>query len=47
LFLEAFGTDGVAEFGVGVLCDIGFDLLPIVLVVSDFFAISADGEQPA
>src|SRR5437016_471819 len=39
-------ADAVAEVGAGVLMEIGFDAMPVVIIVTDFFAIHADREQP-
>jgi hypothetical protein len=35
----------VAEDGLGTLADVGLDLLPIVLVVSDLLAVGAYGKE--
>src|SRR5213594_1844554 len=43
----AFRAKTVAEFGVGVPCEVMFDLLPIILVIADFFAVGADREDAA
>ena len=41
----AIRTNAVAEFYVGILADVGLKLLPVIVIVPDFFAITADGQQ--
>src|SRR6266511_3725383 len=43
--LIALGANAVAESGVGVLGNIFVELLPIIVVVTDFFAVEANGQQ--
>src|SRR5207237_10049685 len=43
----AIGAKAVAEFGVGVQGEIALDLLPVLLVVVDFFAVGADRQDAA
>ena len=43
----ALRTQAVAEFGLGMRTDVGLDLVPVALVVADFLAGHADGQQPA
>src|SRR5258708_25986786 len=43
--LIAVGAYAVAELHGGVGGDIGIDLLPIVLIVANLFAIRADGQK--
>ncbi len=45
VFFDAIRADSVGEFGLGMIRDIGFDLLPVVLVVPDFFAVAAYGQE--
>src|SRR5512135_3206583 len=42
---HAFGTEAVAEFCFRMHADVRFDLSPITVVVADFFAIRADGQE--
>ena len=35
----------MAEFGLAVLGDVAFDLLPVFVGITDFFSIGADGQQ--
>jgi len=44
--LHAFGTDAVAEIGVGVFLDEFFKAFPVSLVVPDASAVGADRQQP-
>ena len=44
---RAFRADAVAELGLGVAADIPLDLVPVPLVVTNFFAGSAYGQQAA
>src|SRR5688572_29618908 len=43
--LEAVGADAVTEADVGVFGNVMFDLVPVILVVANLFAISANREQ--
>ena len=43
---EAGRTDPVREVGVGVLGDVAFDLLPIVVIGADALAVGANREHP-
>ena len=43
--LETVGTIAVGELGARALGDVRLDLLPVVLVVADFLAHAANGEQ--
>ena len=45
--LDAIRADAVGEGGIGVFLDVALHLAPIALVVADFFATGADGQQPA
>jgi hypothetical protein len=45
--LVAVGADAVAERGLGVLPDVGLDLLPVVAVVAHLLAVGADRQQAA
>ena len=46
MLLDARGAEAVTEFGLGVLLDIFFQLLPEALVVANFFAGRTDGHEP-
>ena len=46
-FADAIRADAVAEFGLRMVPDVGLDLIPVTLVVPDFFARCADREQAA
>jgi NADPH-dependent 2,4-dienoyl-CoA reductase/sulfur reductase-like enzyme len=41
-FREARGTNTMAEFSLRMSGDVTFDILPIILVVTDLFAVAAD-----
>ena len=43
----AFRADAVAEIGFRMIPDVGLDLIPVSLVVSDFFARGTDRKEPA
>jgi hypothetical protein len=45
VFFCTFPADAVAELGIGMFMDIGFHLLPVAFVITDFFAVHADGQQ--
>ena len=45
--LSAFRANAVAEFGFRMIPDVGFDLIPISLVVPDFLARCTDGKEAA
>ena len=45
--LDAIGTNAVSKIGIRMGADIGFDLLPIPLIVANFFAGGANGQQAA
>ena len=36
----------MTEFCIGAVLNVGLDLVPIPFVISNFFAISTDGQQP-
>src|SRR5262249_60599465 len=40
-------TDAVAELRLGVIRDVAFDLLPVLVVAADPLAVTANREQPA
>ena len=42
--LEALRADAVAEFGFGVRVNVFFEAAPASFVISDAFAIGADGD---
>lgn len=42
----AVRADAVAELQLRVSADVAFDLLPVILIVADFFAVRADGQNP-
>src|SRR5216683_3456353 len=44
--LVTIRADAVAELGLGMGGDIRFHLLPVISVVTNFFAISANRQQP-
>jgi hypothetical protein len=46
-FLRALRADAVAELGFGVVMDIDFHSVPVVLVVADLLAVHMDFETPA
>src|SRR5208283_1529935 len=46
-FFPAFGTDCMAEHGIGMFADIGFYLLPIPFVITNFLAGGANREITA
>ena len=43
--LKAVGTNAVAELRLGMRADVGFHLLPVIVVVADLLAVSADRQQ--
>src|SRR5438093_1492313 len=45
LTFETSRTDAVGELGGAAGRNVGFHLMPIILVVANFFAVNADGEQ--
>ena len=45
--LDAIRAYAVGEGGIGVFLDVALHLAPIALVVADFLATGADGQQPA
>lgn len=45
--LGAFRADPMTEFSFGMVPDVLFDLIPIALIVSNFFAAGADGQKTA
>jgi len=45
MFFCTFRTNTVAKFGAGVFMNIGFDLIPIPLIVSNLFAVGADWDN--
>jgi hypothetical protein len=43
--LDAFRANAVAEFGMGMFMEIGFELFPIALVIPYLFAVGTDGDD--
>jgi hypothetical protein len=41
---DAFRADAVGKFGFGMLLDITFQPIPITGIISNFFAIRANGQ---
>jgi hypothetical protein len=37
----------VGKFGIGMFLNVTFKPMPIALIITDFFAIRADGQQAA
>ena len=37
----------MGELGFGMILDVPFKQIPIAFIIADFFAIRADGQQPA
>src|SRR6266404_2742980 len=44
--LVAGGADAVAELRLGVVGDVAFDLLPVLIVPANALAVAADRQQP-
>ena len=44
---DAFRTDTMGKFGIGMILNVTFKPIPIALVITNFFAIGADGQQAA
>lgn len=47
VFLLAILTYAMAKEGIGVVGDIGFELIPITLVVTDLLAMRTNGDDTA
>ena len=45
MFLQTFWTDGMAELSLGILCNIGLDLIPISFIISDFLTVGTNGDD--
>ena len=43
--MNAIGTNAVRKIDIGMFLNIGLDLLPITVVVADFFAGGTDRKQ--
>jgi hypothetical protein len=41
-FFHTLWADTMAEFGLGMVLDISFDLIPVTFVISNLFARSTD-----
>jgi hypothetical protein len=46
-FPKAFRANAVAEFGFRMIPDVGLDLIPVSLIVPDFFTRCTDGKEAA
>ena len=47
MFLQAVGTDAVADIGEKMLCHIDIDLFPVPLIVPHLLAVGADRKDLA
>ena len=44
--LSAIRADTMSQLSFGMLMDVVFELLPVAVVIANFFAMSLDGQEP-
>jgi len=42
----AFRANPVAELGFGMVADVPFNLLPVILIIADLLTVGTNGQQP-